>query len=170
MFKTKPANQAQGAAKNSVPYLEARNRSSRINVLLILCLTLVNVFMMFADGKSYYLFSALLPYWLIMFGNYYHVTMLIVAGGVVLALYLVCFLLWNKHPAVSVAALVMFGADCGFMAWLYMGESMAESMMEILFHVLVLAYLIYGVYIAFALRKKQKEEAELERASQGPEL
>ena len=135
-----------------------------------LFLTLVNIAMLFADGESYYLFSALLPYWLVGFGYYQEVTALIVAGGALLVLYLVCFLLWNKHPAVSVAALVMFVVDCGFMAWLLLGEPIADNLMEILLHVLVLAYLIYGVYIAFALRKKQKEVAELERANQGPEL
>ena len=164
MFNTKPANQAQAAEKGSLPYLQARNRSARINLLLILFLTLVNIAMLFADGESYYLFSALLPYWLVGFGYYQEVTALIVAGGALLVLYLVCFLLWNKHPAVSVAALVMF------MAWLLLGEPIADNLMEILLHVLVLAYLIYGVYIAFALRKKQKEVAELERANQGPEL
>ena len=153
-----------------LPYLQARNRSARINLLLILFLTLVNIAMLFADGESYYLFSALLPYWLVGFGYYQEVTALIVAGGALLVLYLVCFLLWNKHPAVSVAALVMFVVDCGFMAWLLLGEPIADNLMEILLHVLVLAYLIYGVYIAFALRKKQKEVAELERANQGPEL
>ena len=170
MFNTKSANQAQAAEKGSLPYLQARNRSARINLLLILFLTLVNIAMLFADGESYYLFSALLPYWLVGFGYYQEVTALIVAGGALLVLYLVCFLLWNKHPAVSVAALVMFVVDCGFMAWLLLGEPIADNLMEILLHVLVLAYLIYGVYIAFALRKKQKEVAELERANQGPEL
>lgn len=116
MFNTKPANQAQAAEKGSLPYLQARNRSARINLLLILFLTLVNIAMLFADGESYYLFSALLPYWLVGFGYYQEVTALIVAGGALLVLYLVCFLLWNKHPAVSVAALVMFVVDCGFMA------------------------------------------------------
>ena len=36
MFNTKPANQAQAAEKGSLPYLQARNRSARINLLLIL--------------------------------------------------------------------------------------------------------------------------------------
>lgn len=98
MFNTKPANQAQAAEKGSLPYLQARNRSARINLLLILFLTLVNIAMLFADGESYYLFSALLPYWLVGFGYYQEVTALIVAGGALLVLYLVCFLLWNKHP------------------------------------------------------------------------
>lgn len=81
MFNTKPANQAQAAEKGSLPYLQARNRSARINLLLILFLTLVNIAMLFADGESYYLFSALLPYWLVGFGYYQEVTALIVAGG-----------------------------------------------------------------------------------------
>ena len=54
MFNTKPANQAQAAEKGSLPYLQARNRSARINLLLILFLTLVNIAMLFADGESYY--------------------------------------------------------------------------------------------------------------------
>ena len=74
MFNTKPANQAQAAEKGSLPYLQARNRSARINLLLILFLTLVNIAMLFADGESYYLFSALLPYWLVGFGYYQEVT------------------------------------------------------------------------------------------------
>ena len=91
MFNTKPANQAQAAEKGSLPYLQARNRSARINLLLILFLTLVNIAMLFADGESYYLFSALLPYWLVGFGYYQEVTALIVAGGALLVLYLVCW-------------------------------------------------------------------------------
>ena len=96
MFNTKPANQAQAAEKGSLPYLQARNRSARINLLLILFLTLVNIAMLFADGESYYLFSALLPYWLVGFGYYQEVTALIVAGGALLVLYLVCFLLLEQ--------------------------------------------------------------------------
>ena len=42
--------------------------------------------------------------------------------------------------------------------------------MDIVFHVAMLYYLINGVTTAFALRKKQKEEAALERVNQGPEL
>ena len=39
MFNTKPANQAQAAEKGSLPYLQARNRSARINMMLIMILT-----------------------------------------------------------------------------------------------------------------------------------
>ena len=68
MSETKPANRPQGPEKGSLPYLQARNRTRRMNLLLILAFTVINVALIFTDANSYFLFSALLPYWLFGFG------------------------------------------------------------------------------------------------------
>lgn len=170
MFQNKKVNTAQGMEKGSLPYLEARNRSARMNVLLILAMTLVNIFLIFGDSQLYYLFSALLPYWLVGFGYYNHVMILMIAGGVILALYLVFFLLWNKHPAFSIASLVLFVIDCIFLVWFCLGEPLEDNLMDIVFHIAVLAYLAYGVYITVSLHKKRKAKAVPQQTAQGPEF
>ena len=43
MSETKPANRPQGPEKGSLPYLQARNRTRRMNLLLILAFTVINV-------------------------------------------------------------------------------------------------------------------------------
>lgn len=170
MSETKPANRPQGPEKGSLPYLQARNRTRRMNLLLILAFTVINVALIFTDANSYFLFSALLPYWLFGFGYLQGVTVLMVAGGAILLVYLVIFLLWDKHPVFPIAALVLFVLDCGFLVWLCLGEPISHYIVDIVFHVAMLYYLINGVTTAFALRKKQKEEAALERVNQVPEL
>lgn len=170
MFNTKPVNQTQAAEKGSLPYLQARNRNRRMNLLLILAFTAVNMVLLFTNADSYFLFSALLPYWLFAFGYFQGISALMVAGGAVLLVYLVLFLLWDKHPAFPVAALVLFALDCVFLVWLCLGKPISNYLIDIVFHVAMLYYLINGATNAFALRKKQREAAALERANQGPEL
>ena len=69
---------------------------------------------------------------------------------------------------VPIAALVLFSLDCAFLVWLCIGEPISDYLLDILFHVALLVYLIDSVRVAVALRRKQK--AAREEIHSGPEL
>ena len=74
----------------------------------------------------------------------------------ILLVYLVLFLLWDRHPAVPIAALVLFSLDCAFLVWLCIGEPISDYLLDILFHVALLVYLIDSVRVAVALRRNRR--------------
>ena len=122
MMQRRPPSGAQAVDKGSLAYLQSRNKNRRMNLLFVLGLTVVNIALLFADSSSYFLFSALLPYWTVAFGYYWEVPVLMAVGIGILLVYLVLFLLWDRHPAVPIAALVLFSLDCAFLVWLCIGE------------------------------------------------
>ena len=156
MMQRRPPSGAQAVDKGSLAYLQSRNKNRRMNLLFVLGLTVVNIVLLFADSSSYFLFSALLPYWTVAFGYYWEVPVLMAVGIGILLVYLVLFLLWDRHPAVPIAALVLFSLDCAFLVWLCIGEPISDYLLDILFHVALLVYLIDSVRVAVALRRKQK--------------
>ena len=54
--------------KNSREYLENKMKSARHSLLLVLIFTVVNLVLLLADGNTYFLFSASVPYYLTAFG------------------------------------------------------------------------------------------------------
>ena len=48
--------------KNSPGYIVSQYRAARVNLLLALAFTLVNIILLFAGTDSYFLFSATIPY------------------------------------------------------------------------------------------------------------
>ena len=168
MMQRRPPSGAQAVDKGSLAYLQSRNKNRRMNLLFVLGLTVVNIVLLFADSSSYFLFSALLPYWTVAFGYYWEVPVLMAVGIGILLVYLVLFLLWDRHPAVPIAALVLFSLDCAFLVWLCIGEPISDYLLDILFHVALLVYLIDSVRVAVSPRRKQK--AAREEIHSGPEL
>ena len=51
--------------------LESRYRNSRLNLLLVVIFTTINMAFLFLDATSYFLFSAAVPYFLTYFGLYF---------------------------------------------------------------------------------------------------
>lgn len=151
MMQRRPPSGAQAVDKGSLAYLQSRNKNRRMNLLFVLGLTVVNIALLFADSSSYFLFSALLPYWTVAFGYYWEVPVLMAVGIGILLVYL-----------------VLFSLDCAFLVWLCIGEPISDYLLDILFHVALLVYLIDSVRVAVALRRKQK--AAREEIHSGPEL
>ncbi len=109
--------------KNSREYLLRQVASRRYSLLLIVILTVVNLIMTILDTNTYFLFSASVPYYLVFVGmartvcgrrlecqGNAHLHGLVIAL-VIVAVYLLCWLLSKKRAGWLTAALVLFIID-----------------------------------------------------------
>jgi len=166
------------ALKNTRIKQERRYSSARSNLLLVVLFTLINCVICSFGGMTYFLFSAAAPYSLAMEGavlsgrfsddvyielvgapkselmlesTSYFVFMLSIAA-VILVLFFLCWLLsGNGRVGWMIAGLVLFAADTVYMFLSY-GFSV-DQILDILFHIWVLASLIMGVVAHFKLKK-----------------
>ena len=102
--------------KNSREYLENKMKSARHSLLLVLIFTVVNLVLLLADGNTYFLFSASVPYYLTAFGmgmdaemgiSVFTTTALVISA-VILAAYLLCWIFSKRRVGWYVVALVLF--------------------------------------------------------------
>ena len=111
--------------KNSREYLLRQVANGRYSLLLIVILTVVNLIMTILDTNTYFLFSASVPYYLVFVGmgiengfvdGAWNVKGTLTYTGLVIALvivavYLLCWLLSKKRAGWLTAALVLFIAS-----------------------------------------------------------
>lgn len=139
---------------------------ARGNLVLVVIFTLVNVVLCLLGQDSYFLFSAIVPYFVAMIGamwgglyppEYYadlemteadflpvgFVVVCAAVAVVMIALYFVCWLLSKKHVAFMIAALALFVIDTIMMPVLF-GISL-EWILDYIFHAWVLVSLTLGV-------------------------
>ena len=160
---------------------ESKYNSARMNLLLVLGMTLINIVVCCLGSDRYFLFSASIPYYLVLMGSlwtgrfpdeYYtewpasepflgtsFLIVMLVIALIILLVYLCCFLLSKKNKVGwLLTAAVFFGIDTIGMLMLY-GLS-ADSIFDIVFHVWVLYYLIVGVVNGYKLKKLPEDEPE----------
>ncbi len=160
---------------------ESKFNSSRYNLLLVVGMTGINIMMLLLGGSSYFLFSAILPYSLVIDGVYmtgkmpddwytdwpetapfvdssYLIVMAVIAFAIIL-IYLACFFFSkNFKTGWMIAGTVMFVLDTLYMVFIY-GVGI-DSLMDILLHAWVLYYLISGVVYGLKLKKLPEDEPE----------
>ena len=167
------------------PRLAAENTytTARANLLLVVAITTLNIILCLCGADSYFLFSASIPYALVVRGmllcgkldfseeyflqngldpteGYFPTIILViltVIAFLIVAAFALCYLFSSKHRVVwLIAALVFFGFDTLSMLALY-GISI-DFILDILFHVWVLYYLIAGISAHFKLKNMPVEE------------
>ena len=145
--------------------LQQRYTAARMNLLLVVIFTAINIAMLLAKNFTYFLFSASIPYFLVDLGmlycglyppewyiemelvgmEFFETELLIIlvsVAAVILLIYLLCFFLSrNMNYGWLIAAAVMFGIDTVAM-FLLTGTS---GIMDIIFHAWVMYYLIFGI-------------------------
>ena len=93
----------------------AKYRIARLNVMLMLAFTLINIVLLFAESDSFFLFSAMLPYLAVIFGSVIGGTGALVGGIavaiVILGVYFVLWLFSKKKPDFMIPLLVLFILD-----------------------------------------------------------
>lgn len=145
---------------------EQRFRTAKMNFLLIIAFTAVNVGMLLGGSDSYFLFSASIPYYLTFFGLfltgkmpdelyvdsgmtsanflppavlYVFVALAIICSG----LYLLCFIMLKKPKKVwFIVALVLFCLDTIAM---FLFVDLANAIIDLVFHAYVIFYLVLGI-------------------------
>ncbi len=168
------AGNAAGGAASKKQSLFAKYNSSRIQLLVIVAFTVVNVVFLAMKADRYFLFSAAIPYILVMlgmtncgmlpeeyygadykyldfYGKSFFFAMLAIAV-LITAVYLLCFFMSKKHGAGWLAAaLALFTADTVAMLIFYGFDS--SMIVDILFHVLFIAYMVYGIVNYYKWKK-----------------
>lgn len=157
--------------------LQQRINTARYSMILVAALTALNAIMLLTGTDTYFLFSAALPYHLVVIASelvselgsgplYLSMCFLFV----VVAAYVVCFAFGNKHIAWLIAALSMFVIDTVYYIFILFtfylplaanGEISAMNIViEALFHAYALYYFVIAVVNAFKLKKIKAAEAE----------
>lgn len=156
--------------------LENKYKNSISNILLVLGFTAVNVVLLLLNSNTYFLFSAFLPYMAADYGMYvcglypeeYYVgdevffdkSFLFLMVAIAVIMLLLYFVSWifakKKKVGWLIFALVFFCIDT--VAMLAMTEIGADSIIDIVFHVWVIASLSNGVYSYFKMKKLPADE------------
>ena len=146
--------------------LENKYLSSRNNLLLVIIFSLINIVMAALGNDSYFLFSASIPYYIVLITalwcgklpeHYYEESGLteadflpnsvlvvgVIIAVIILALYLLFWLMSKKKVGWLIAALVFFALDSIFMLVIF-GFS-ADMIIDIVFHVWVVVSLAIGI-------------------------
>ena len=164
------ANQNPGVSQRKL--YESKYNSARMNLLLVLAFTAVNIILLLTGSYTYFLFSASIPYFLVDMGmllcgkyppevyvgelagmEFLPVAVLVILtiiAVLILAAYVLCWVFSKKKVGWLMAALVLFVIDTVGMFVIY-GISF-DSIIDILFHAWVIWYLVSGIRANNALR------------------
>lgn len=138
--------------------------TARGNLLLMIILTAVNLVLLFFDSATMLLFSATIPYLVMMFGIALEETTAIVfAGSVAAAIILIYLSAWifsKKKYGFMALALVMFLIDTAFMVGIYLWSGDFSGILDVLIHAWVLYYLVIGTVNGRKLKALPPEKAE----------
>ena len=142
--------------------LEHKYASARVNLLFMVIITTLNVFLTLIQAGVYLLFAAFGPMLITDIGMVSYeetkdVTYIIICGAIALASivpYLVCWLFSKKHVGWMIGALVYFSMD-SLLLLLFFDVSL---ILNIVFHVWVLYYLIIGVVSGIKLQNMPPEQ------------
>jgi len=159
----------------------AKYNSARMNLLLVLAMTLVNVVILACGSDRYFLFSATIPYFLVTLGmlwtgkmpdEYYIdwpetmpflnsvvLVIMIVLAAIILGIYLCCFIFSNKNRVGwMLTAAIFFGIDT--LGMILITGIGVDSLIDVLFHGWVLYYLISGTINGFRIKNLPEYEPE----------
>ena len=168
--------------QNIAPQIDPREKymrkiqSARVDIILMIMLTIINMFLTFTESQTYFVFSAFIPYRILLESAFYagklpevyyegiegeleffdlgifYIAIAIVA--VILAVYLLCFLLSKKKHAWLIVATVIFAADTMYLlSYAVNYNVIAECVIDILLHAYVLYCLISAVISSYKLKK-----------------
>ena len=170
--------------KNSREYLLRQVANGRYSLLLIVVLTVVNLVLTLLDTGRYFLFSASVPYELVSLGMAFDngfsdgawsvgtltFTGLVIAL-VIVAVYLLCWLLSKKHAGWLTAALVLFIIDTVALVVVAFAlyDNPASQLVDLLLHVWAIVELVQAVRGNKKLQELPPTE-EPRNVYTGPEL
>ncbi|MBE6939601.1 MAG: hypothetical protein E7457_02100 [Ruminococcaceae bacterium] len=137
----------------SVQEARRRYQSGRADLLLVVIFTAVNTLLALVGSYTYFLFSSYPAYLFAMYGRqFWEITRepsALVTGGLlavlILAVYLVCWLLSKKHRVWLTVAAVVFVVDTVLVLVDLITGGEVGYLMDLAFHVWVLVMLIRGV-------------------------
>ena len=149
--------------------LEKKYASARLDLLIAIILTVLNIVMAITGSESMMLFSISFPYMAVIFAAMWEADILLILAAVSLIVYFLCWLFSKKHSGWILAAAIFFVLDTLCLGGMYLLAEEISSVMDMLFHVLILYYLFSG-YAADRKLKKLSPEPEVEVTEEGQPL
>lgn len=163
--------------------LKSRYSAARLNLLLMIIFTTVNIITLVVNAGGYFLFSAAIPYLLVFVGmllcgkfpmemysekidpNMFQDHSLFVGALIIAILVLIIYLLlWffsrKGKVAFMIAALIFFAVDT--VVLLIFGGLMANFFMDLLFHIWLIVILVMGINAHKKLATLPKEDLPIE--------
>ena len=129
----------------------------RLNLLIVVILTVVNIVLFFAGSETMMLFSASVPYMAVILATQMPLPaaayLCYGVAVVCIVVYFLCWLLSKKHVGWFIPALVFFVLDTVAMGLLYLTVEDASGLLDIFFHAYVLYYLVMGLVSGYKLKK-----------------
>lgn len=178
----------------SAANLESKYNKSIANLLLVAVFTLINIVLLLIKADSYFLFSAFIPYFAVDYGMFYcgmypeefyydmgeieffdssFLIFTVAAAGVMLLLYMLSWFFAKKKKLWAlVGALIFFTIDTLAM-FLISGFSL-DSLLDIIFHIWVIAYLIIAISTLYKIKnappetEEEQTEAEIDHVNSSP--
>ena len=148
-----------------------RYKSARVDLLLVIIFTVINIVMLFSGSETMMLFSATVPYVAVLVGYLanieaggaldWFVTGSLIFAFVILAMYLVCWFFSKKRYGWLLAALVLFSLDTVATVFLYL-DNLGAGVMDFLIHGIVIWYLAMGVKAGKQLKTLPEDVVEVE--------
>ncbi len=161
--------------------LEYRYNSARHDLLILVVLSVINLILLFTNSNTYFLFSAFIPYTLFFNGmlysgrlpaddyeyyfgvgpdelNFYDDSFFYIMAAIaviIIALYLLCFFFSSKgRYGWLIVALVIFIPDTLYVIF----GDFGMDVIDLIFHIIVVGYLIWGICSCIKLKKLPPEE------------
>ena len=154
--------------KGSQEYYERQLSMGRSALLIVLCLTVLNLALLVAGSNTYLLFSASVPYYLTALARAYDLTIhgsvnhgytwgALAISAVVLGAYLLCWFLSRNTSGWLTVGAVLFVVDTICLAILcrFVFGGFAGSIMDFFMHAWVIYELLVGVRAAHRLNTTQ---------------
>ena len=143
-----------------------KEKAGRSNLLIAIVLTVVNIVLFMVGSETMLLFSISVPYYAVIFGSIFAAELgspeMLVTGcviaGVILAVYFVCWLLSKKRLGWLVVAMVLVIVDTLALIGFYLLAEEISGVLDFVFHVMILYYLIVGIKGAKKLKALPPEE------------
>ena len=145
---------------------KARYNSARVNLLLMLILTAVNIVLLFVNSGYMLLFSATVPYLIVAFSGMSNMIEVIVVSvciaAIIVLVYFLCWIFSKKSYGWMIAALVLFSIDTVVLVAFYVFVGEFSGILDFVIHALVLYYLIIGTVSGVKLSRLPEEEETVE--------
>lgn len=159
--------------------LQNKYNSSRNNLLLVVIFSIINVFICVFGGETYFLFSAIVPYYIAFVGamfcgrfsdefytsigldkselwNESFLAVFVAIAIIIIAVYLILFIFSKKKVGFLIAAMVCFIIDT--IALFYLFGIAADMIVDYIFHAWVMVSLIIGIRAHYKLQDLPAEE------------
>ena len=151
---------------NERQLLSQKEKAGRSNLLIAIILTVVNIVLFLVGSETMLLFSISVPYYAVIFGSIFAAELgapeMLVTGcviaGVILAVYFLCWLLSKNRLGWLVAAMILVIIDTLALVAFYLLAGEISGVLDLVFHAMILYYLIVGIRSSKKLKTLPPEE------------